>query len=89
MNDAINHGYDAFDNGDYQRAFQDFKSAVERNPAYPYGFLYANIIKVLMAQKKKPEARGWYDKLRHSNFLDKKAILHQISQEDYFDEMIR
>ncbi len=89
INDAINHGYDAFDNGDYQRAFQDFKNAINGNPAYPYGFLYANIIKVLMAQKKNEEARHWYNKLLNSNFMDKKAILHQISQEDYFDEMIR
>jgi hypothetical protein len=42
-----------------------------------------------MAQKKNNEAKRWYNKLMNSNFLDKKAILHQISQEDYFDGMIR
>ena len=89
MNEAINQGYDAFNNGDYPKAYQEFKKAVDRNPAYPYGFLYANIIKVLMTEKKQPEAREWYDKLRHSNFLDKKAILHQVSKEPYFDALIR
>ncbi len=89
MNEAINQGYNAFDNGDYSKAYQEFKKAIDRNPAYPYGFLYANIIKVLMAEKKQPEARKWYDKLRQSNFLDKKAILHQVSKEPYFDALIR
>ncbi len=89
MNEAINRGYNAFDNGDYPTAYQEFKKAIDRNPAYPYGFLYANIIKVLMTEKKQPEARKWYDKLRQSDFLDKKAILHQVSKEPYFDALIR
>lgn len=85
MNEAINQGYNAFDNGDLQQAYQDFKMAIERNPAYPYGFLYANIIKVLVEQKKYDEAKTWYNKLKQKDFLDQNAILDQISKEDYFN----
>ncbi len=87
MNKAINQGYDAFDHGDLQRAYNEFKMAIEKNPGYPYGFIYANLIKVLMAQNKAKEARIWYKKLQQKNLLDKKAILDQISKEEYFEQL--
>ncbi len=87
MNEAINEGYAAFDNNDLQKAFVNFKKAIDRNPAYPYGFLYANIIKVLMEQKNYTAARIWYMKLKQKHFLDEKAILEQISKEAYFDKL--
>ncbi len=87
MNTAINQGYNAFDNGDFQNAYEYFKKAIDKNPAYPYGFLYANIIKVLAAQKKFAVAKSWYKKLQQKDFLDENAILVQISKEDYFDKL--
>ncbi len=87
MNRAINDGYNAFDHGDLEKAYADFKAAIERNPAYPYGFLYANIIKVLMAQNKTAEARKWYDKLLQSTLLDRDSILKQIAKEKYFEQL--
>ncbi len=87
MNTAINQGYEAFDNSDFQKAYEDFKKAIDKNPAYPYGFLYANIIKVLVQQKNYTEAKIWYKKLQQKDFLDEKAILEQISKEDYFDKL--
>ncbi|UBM62149.1 tetratricopeptide repeat protein [Candidatus Sulfidibacterium hydrothermale] len=85
MNDAVNKGYDAFDHGDYANAYQEFKKAIDENPAYPYGFLYANIIKVLLAEKNYDEARIWYQKLQKSNLLDKKAVLEDVSKEKGFE----
>ncbi len=87
MNEAINEGYAAFDNNDLQKAFVNFKKAIDRNPAYPYGFLYANIIKVLVEQKNYTAAKVWYEKLKQKHFLDEKAIMEQISKEDYFDKL--
>ncbi len=87
MNIAINQGYKAFDNDDFQNAYEDFKKAIDKDPAYPYGFLYANIIKVLAAQKKFAAAKSWYKKLQQTYLLDKNAILEQISKEDYFDKI--
>jgi len=87
INKAINQGYKAFDNGDFQNAYEDFKKAIDKDPAYPYGFLYANIIKVLAAQKKFAAAKSWYKKLQQKYLLDKNAILEQISKEDYFDKI--
>jgi len=87
MNTDINQGYAAFDHADYQRAYECFKNAIEKNPAYPYGFLYANIIKVLMAQNNTTEAKVWYKKLQQRELLDKRAILDQISKEKYFEQL--
>ena len=87
MNEAINRGYKAFNNGDFQSAYEDFKKAIEKNPAYPYGFLYANIIKVLAEQKNYTAAKAWYKKLQEKKFLDENALLEQISKEDYFDKL--
>ncbi len=87
INENINEGYAAFDHNDLQKAFENFKKAIDRNPAYPYGFLYANIIKVLAGQKKYSVAKIWYNKLKHKGFLDESAILKQISKEDYFDKL--
>lgn len=87
MNTAINEGYSAFDNGDFPNAYKYFKEAIDRNPAYPYGFLYANIIKVLAEQKNYTGAKSWYKKLQQKDFLDEDAILEQISKEDYFDKI--
>jgi tetratricopeptide (TPR) repeat protein len=84
MNEAVNKGYDAFEHGDFSLAYQEFKKAINENPAYPYGFLYANIIKVLLADKNYGEARVWYRKLQNRNLLDKKATLEQISKEKGF-----
>ncbi|VAW28534.1 hypothetical protein MNBD_BACTEROID07-1607 [hydrothermal vent metagenome] len=87
MNEAINQGYNAFDNGDFQKAYENFKKAIDKNTAYPYGFLYANIIKVLAEQKNYTAAKSWYKKLQQKDFLDEHAILEQISKEDYFDKL--
>lgn len=87
MNTLINNGYKAFENNDLQEAFLDFKKAIEENPAYPYGFLYANIIKVLAVQKKYAEAKIWYRKLQQRNCLDQTDIMKQISKENYFDKI--
>ena len=87
INAAINQGYEAFDHNDLQTAYKAFKEAVEKNPMYPYGFLYANIIKVLVQQKNYTEAKAWYKKLKQRDFLDEKSILEQISKEDYFDKI--
>ncbi len=80
MNEAINRG-------DFPNAYEDFKKAIEKDPTYPYGFLYANIIKVLAEQKNYTAAKSWYKKLQQKNFLDENAILEQISKEDYFDKL--
>jgi len=87
INENINEGYAAFDHSDYQKAFESFKKAINGNQNYPYGFLYANIIKVLAAEKNYTAAKSWYDKLKQKEFLDKSAILKQISKEDYFDKL--
>ena len=85
MNEAINKGYDAFDHGDYTLAYREFKKAINENPAYPYGFLYANIIKVLLAEKNYEEARIWFQKFQKRNLLDKESVLKQISKEKGFE----
>ncbi len=87
MNEAINQGYKAFDNGDFQNAYEDFKKAIEKDTTYPYGFLYANIIKVLAEQKDYTAAKSWYKKLQQKDFLDENAILEQISKEDYYNKL--
>ncbi len=87
INAAINQGYEAFDHNDLQTAYKAFKKAIEKNPGYPYGFLYANIIKVLVQQKNYTEAKTWYKKLQHKDFLDKKSILEQISKENYANKL--
>jgi len=82
MNEEINLGYDSFSHGNLNFALKSFENVIKENPAYPFGFLYAHIIKILLQQKKYEEAKTWYQKLQASDFLDKEAVLKQIAKDE-------
>jgi len=84
MNSLINHAFDAYTHENKEVALQFFKTAIERYPDYPYGFLYGNVIKILLEKKEKKEAIKWANKLNDSNILDKYSILKQIEKQKGF-----
>ncbi len=82
MNNQINRGFDAYSHQNLSFALESFEAAVQQNPDYPFGFLYAHIIKILLEQEKYDEAKSWFQKLKMSNFIDKKSVLKQIEKLD-------
>ncbi len=88
MNYEINKGFDFFADGNFDFAYSAFKQAIDNNPNYPYGFLYAHIIKVLIRQNKIKEAKKWFTKLKISHLADKKDVLKQIEKEEDYKLLI-
>ena len=84
MNALINQGFDAYTHENLSLAFESFQSAIDRFPDYPYGFLYGNVIRILLEEKKVKEAKNLAVKLRDSQIIDKYSILKQIEKEKGF-----
>lgn len=84
MNLLINRGYDAYTHENLSLALESFKSAITQNPDYPYGFIYGNIIRILLEENKTKEAKNWAQKLKDSPIKDKYSILRQLNEEKGF-----
>ncbi len=84
MNSLTNQAFDAYTHENSDVALHLFITAIERYPDYPYGFLYGNVIKILLEKKDKKEATKWAVKLRDSKILDKYSILKQIEKQKGF-----
>ena len=84
LNLLINQGYDAYTNENLSLALESFQSAITLYPDYPYGFMYGNMIRVLLEQKNVKEARRWAQKLKNSQISDKYSILRQLNEEKGF-----
>jgi len=83
-NNLLNQGFDAYTHNNLSLALHSFKEAIKLNPDYPYGFLYGNVIKILLDQNNKKEAENWAWKLRTSRMKDKFSVLKQIELEKGF-----
>ncbi len=81
-NKQINEGFDAYSHQNLPFALSLFKAAIQQNPDYPFGFLYAHVIKILLEQEKYDKAKVWFQKLKTSNFIDKKSVLKQVEKLD-------
>jgi len=84
MNLLINTGYDAYTHKNLSLAMESFQSAITRYPDYPYGFVYGNIIRILLEENKTKEAKNWAQKLKDSPIKDKYSILRQLHEEKGF-----
>ncbi len=84
MNLLINRGYNAYTHENLSLALESFKSAITQNPDYPYGFVYGNIIRILLEENKTKEAKSWAQKLKDSSISDKYSILRQLNEEKGF-----
>ncbi|MFN8256380.1 MAG: hypothetical protein U0W24_11855 [Bacteroidales bacterium] len=88
MNKDIDLGYDYYTKGKLDFALQAFKMAVENNKDYPYGFLYMNIIQILIEKNDISGAKGWYSKLLSSQFLDRNEVIQRIKKQSYYSKLI-
>ncbi len=84
MNTLVNSAFDAYSHNNLPLALDNFKSAINLFPNYPNGFLYGNVVKILLEQKKPKEAIQWGQKLRDSQIIDKYSILKQLEKEKGF-----
>ncbi len=84
MNALVNQGFDAYTHENLSLALESFQLAIDRFPDYPYGFLYGNVIRILLEEKKVKEAKNQAVKLRDSQIIDKYSILKQIEKEKDF-----
>ena len=84
LNLLIDRGYDAYTHENLSLALESFQSAISRYPDYPYGFMYGNVIRILLEEKKVKEAKRWAQKLKDSQISDKYSILRQLNEEKGF-----
>jgi len=84
LNLLIDRGYDAYTHENLSLALESFQSAINRFPDYPYGFMYGNVIRILLEEKKAKEAKHWAQKLKDSQINDKYSILRQLYEEKGF-----
>ena len=87
MNEDINRAYDAYKLNHLEESLQAFEKVMKDHPDYPFGGFAAHVIKILLEQKKYAEAGIWYKKLQYSNFLDKAAVVKEVSTYSGFDRI--
>ncbi len=84
LNLLINRGYDAYTHENLSLALESFQSAITFYPDYPYGFMYGNVIRILLEERNSKEAKRWAQKLKDSQISDKYSILRQLNEEKGF-----
>jgi tetratricopeptide (TPR) repeat protein len=88
MNKDINLGYEYYTKGKLDFALQSFKMAVEKNPDYPFGFLYFNIIQILAEKQDYQSAKNWYSKLKNSAFQDRDEVIARLKTQAFYLKII-
>lgn len=88
MNKDINLGYEYYTKGKLDFALQSFKMAVEKNPDYPFGFLYFNIIQILTEKQDYESAKNWYSKLKNSAFQDRNEVISRLKTQAFYLKII-
>lgn len=83
MNESINSAFDLFDKREYESSQETLVKIIQENPDYPFGFLYLNLIQVLVIQDKIDEAKKYYQYLIKSDYSDKKFILDQLKNAEH------
>lgn len=84
MNRLIDQGFDAYTHENLSLALKSFISVINRYPNYPYGFIYGDVIRILLEEKNVKEAKKQACKLRDSQIIDKYSILKQLETEKGF-----
>ena len=81
MNASIDSAFNFFNKGDYESSKKTLIKIIQENPDYPFGFLYLNLIQLLVIQNDIDEAKKYYKYLENSNFADKNLIIGQLNKE--------
>ncbi len=84
LNLLIDRGYDAYTHENLSLALESFQAAINHYPDYPYGFMYGNVIRILLEEKNVKEAKQWAQKLKDSRINDKYSVLRQLYEEKGF-----
>ncbi len=88
MNKEINLGYEYYSKGKLDFALSSFRLVVEKNKDYPFGFLYFNIIQILVEQQDLESARNWYNQLKASDFEDKNEVISRLKNQSFYQKII-
>lgn len=82
MNKRINRAFKLFDEGSYLSSETTLLNIIGDYPDYNFGFLYLNLIQVLLVQEKLEKADEYLQVVLNSNFQDKVFVLEQLNKYD-------
>ncbi len=88
VNENINIAYKYYNEYNLDSALQAFKTAVEKNTDYPYGWLHYNIVQVYAEKNNFVLAKQWFDKITKSDFKDKDMIISKLKATNYYKKLI-
>ncbi len=80
MNQMIEDAFKQFEQSDYNSSEITLKKIMSEYADYPYGFLYLNLIQVLVVEGKDEEAKKYYQTILNSNYSDKNFIIDQLKK---------
>lgn len=86
MNEEIDEAFKTFDNGNYESCKTILVNIIKAHPEYPFGFLYLNLVQVLVIQEEIEKAQEYYQIVANSNFQDKQFILEQLNKLDLLNK---
>ena len=84
MNQQIDHAFELFDKGDYKSSSTTLVKIINEYSDYPFGFLYLNLIQVLIIQEDFEKAKEYYNTVVNSAYYDKPYVLEQLNKLDLF-----
>jgi hypothetical protein len=80
LNEMITRGFDSFARGDGNGALKAFIEMANADLYFEYGLAYFNIIYLLTASNRIPEAQEWYDKWKDRFFYDKALLESEMTR---------
>ena len=80
LNEMITRGFDSFARGDGNGALKAFIEMANADLYFEYGLAYFNILYLLTASNRIPEAQEWYDKWKDRFFYDKALLESEMTR---------
>jgi hypothetical protein len=80
LNEMVTRGFECFGRADGNGALKAFIEFANADLYFEYGLAYFNIIYLLTAGNRIPEAQEWYDKFKDRFFYDKKLLENEMGR---------
>lgn len=80
LNEIIARGFEAYSKADGNGALKAFIEMANADLYFEYGMAYFNIIYLLAASNRIPEAQEWYDKFKDRFFYDKTLLENELAR---------
>jgi hypothetical protein len=80
LNECITRGFESFSRADGNGALKAFIDMANADLYFEYGMAYFNIIYLLTASNRIPEAKEWYAKFQERFFYDKKLLENEMGR---------